>query len=185
MKKSLWAKIISVIFHPALLQFAYVVYPEGLLLQVDPWFWGGIALCVSFVPLFLSGLYLKITGHQEFFNIPQKKRLIPFLFSIAALVFAWSYLKDDFPETSRKIVHIVILNTIALLVTLKEKISLHVYGLFSLAVLWFPNLAICIVLFLPFIVYARLKLKAHSISQIIAGGVLGILCAVIIRMVPI
>jgi hypothetical protein len=173
MTKNALAKYISVVFHPACLQAAFICYPSNVALVGHYGFMATLVLLTAILPLLLSGIYLILIGHQEFFSIPKEKRYVPFLISLVILISVWYYLRESYPDLSAKILQIFILNTIAFFVTFKEKVSLHVYGLISLSILWFPTFGASIILFLPLVVFARMELKAHTNFQLMAGGILG------------
>ena len=71
---------------------------------------------------------------------------------------------------------------ITLSITLQWKISIHMYGLtgpLTFLLLLYDSITWVWFLLVPIVAWARLKLRAHSLAQIIAGGVLGVLLTII------
>ena len=142
-----------------------------------------IVLCVLIALFFtvfapwLVVLYLRRRGEISELFIPERRdRLRPLLFYFAS---SWVgvgvlYLIHSPPTLYALMVCVAVLSTVALLITMRWKISLHAMGLWA-------SCAIVIALYgswwavVPagLVSWARLVLQAHSVSQILVGSIVG------------
>jgi hypothetical protein len=174
------ARVVSVLLHPAILQGLYIFLPieiprPTILIIVQVL---GIA---ALLPLLISGIYLKWAQVEDIFTIPREKRMIPFGISIFCLGLTWFLFRDIYPWLSERIIWVLILNSVAFFVTQWEKLSLHVYALCAVTVLWIPYWMACFIFLLPMVLWARIRLKAHSNWQLWLGGLMGVGTALLIR----
>jgi len=177
---NLIAKIISAAVHPAVLQFLFLLFPlpKG---ENDILF---IFLLGFFLPVGFAGIYFLKSGISDLFLIPARKRIIPFLLGMVSLLILF-YIVENNEETGlhQKIILLLVLNGISCLITLFYKISLHLlsasfllgYFLFSGNMIW----GVVFFVLIPIITFARKNLKAHSNSELISGGVVGFLLAIL------
>jgi membrane-associated phospholipid phosphatase len=189
------AKATSVLLHPIFipLYFGWYAYPlSGVWLRYHVL----VAVFLAVIPGILSGLWLLIRKEENFFLVEKANRIVPLGAVIIGIAFlavgsgAWlpGYIHPGF-----LLVNVFLLTFFALLVTLYWKISLHGIGWGAasggaLAVWLLPGgltteigldglpsltlLLLClgasVMVFL-----ARLVLKAHHPSQLIAGWACG------------
>lgn len=174
------AKIISAAAHPAVLQFLFLVFP----LTEDKKDILFIFLLGFLLPVGFAGIYFLKSGIKDLFLIPAQKRIIPFLLGMVSLLILF-YIVEHNEESGlhQKIILLLVLNGISCLITLFYKISLHLlsasfllgYFLFSGNLMW----GVVFFILIQIITFARKKLKAHSNSELISGGILGFLLAII------
>jgi hypothetical protein len=175
------ARVVSVVLHPAILQGLYIFLPIEMprpniliILQVL-----GLA---ALLPVVISGIYLKWAQVEDIFTIPRENRMIPFGISIFCLGLTWYLFQDIYPWLSERIIWVLLLNSVAFFVTQWEKLSLHVYALCALTVLWIPYWMACLIFLLPMVLWARIRLKAHSTWQLWLGALMGVSTAVLIQL---
>ena len=143
----------------------------------------GIVLCVLIALFFtvfapwLVVLYLRRRGEISELFIPERRdRLRPLFFFCAS---SWMdvgilYLIHAPPALYALMVCVAVLGTVALLITMQWKISLHAMGLWAAC-------GVMIALYgswwavVPagLVSWARFVLQAHSVSQILVGGIVG------------
>lgn len=187
MKTNYFAKSISNIIHPLVLSpLTFVLlffnmnqerYSSFIHLVV-------IVMAVSIIP-FLYVLKMKNNGEIENIDIPdRKKRQKPFVKgTILFLITAVLLIIFRAPQRFISIMLIYTINTgLATLITKYWKISVHglsfgipiatIGMLLSKKYFYFSSL-------LPLLIYSRVKLKAHTIPQVVAGFSLGFLLTVI------
>ncbi len=186
-KNNYFAKAISNIIHPLILSpltFAllYLNMPNKpsytylyLLLVI---------LSISVIP-FGYVLRMRNNGEIENIDIPdRKKRQKPFIKgTILFLITSFLLILFNGPSKFITIMLIYTINTgLATLITRYWKISVH--GLsFGIPIATFGMLLskkyFYLSSLLPLLVYSRVKLKAHTISQVIAGFTLGLILTVL------
>jgi hypothetical protein len=174
------ARVISVLLHPAILQSLFIFFPIGYP-TIDTLVIAQVVLITAVLPLVLSGIYLKWIQVENIFTIPRKNRMIPFGISLLCLSIAWYLYLDPYAWMGERILFVLILNGIAFLFTQWEKLSLHVFAICSVSILWLPNWQGSILLLLPLILWARIQLKAHSNFQLWLGAIVGVVAALILQ----
>lgn len=106
-----------------------------------------------FYPLLIAGLLYLFAGALLFFlNLSQLATILMFAYGINTLI--------------------------TLLITLKWKISIHTMGVAGPAavlIFCFAGLGASVGLLIPVIMWARVKLKKHTMSQVIMGAIIGFL----------
>ncbi len=171
------ARFISLIFHPAVLQGIFLLAPWWNTLTLYRFFPSLLLGAVVF-PLAISGIYLQQIGIKNWFVVSRENRLIPFLITITCLILLAGFWWQDIPALSGRIIWVVFINISAVLITLKEKISLHILGLISATGMLMelnPLFGgIGLILLIP-IAFSRYYLKSHSIKQLIYGGIIGLI----------
>ena len=112
---------------------------------------------------------------RETWDIPNREnRLIPLIFTLVYLLMLLIFWKNIF-------IIIFLVNVFVILIITKFwKISMHNYGLSAMAYLIyaFTNdiwLSVLYLILVTITGYARIYLKKHTFSQVIAGTILGIL----------
>lgn len=190
------AKIISYIFHPLLMPTIGIL----LIFNTNTFLNFSIPTPVklaTFTLLFLTTFFIPVIItllllNQKFISSLEmettKERIIPYGFTIIFYFFTLYLLRQT--AIPQIVINFVIASTLsiifAFIVNFFWKISAHLIGLGGLlgaTIIIGINLntpvihyVIGIILITGFVASARLLLKAHNITQIIAGFVLGFLC---------
>jgi len=176
------ARMISAGFHPLLvapLTFALLLY-YGSTVEASRKiiYFLIVIMAVVVIPL-VQVVWLKNHGKTVSLDVPERmRRIIPFLVSVAGYLVAWGLLRRlESPKIVYVLMWIYAFNTlIATGITYYWKISIHgmAFGgpvaalgvAFSVQFFWLALIA-------PVIVYARVKLEAHTVWQVIAGLLMG------------
>lgn len=193
----MWAKIISYIIHPAIVPVAGVLIayytlpyyiPEPLFLFVLAYVFTGTYL---FPLIIVYGLY-KLKFINSIHLKTRRERVFPFLISaFFYFLTAKAVLQFHFPsELARFLFAGCLILVMQLLALRYTKISAHVAGtsavltwLVCLSAHYYLNLLFPIaiaVLALAFVSSARLKLKAHTSSEIISGFLTGVIAVLVL-----
>jgi hypothetical protein len=186
----MWAKVVSYIIHPAIVPVSAVLItyytlpyyiPEPLFLFVLAYVFAGTYV---FPLIIVFGLY-KLNFVKSIHLKTRQERVFPFMISaFFYFLTAKAVLEFHFPaELARFIFAGCLILLIQLLALRFTKISAHVAGasaiftwLICLSATYFINLLLPIALAtmaLALVSSARLKLKAHSGYEVIAGFVTG------------
>jgi len=180
------AKIISAIFHPfilAPLTFAFLLYQTTLALEWKLYYMFLILLAVDIIP-FITVYALKRQGKTSSLDVPERqRRLQPFLISVGGYLLSWLILRWlKAPDQVVVLMWIYAINTlIATVITCYWKISIHGMAFSGpvAALGWLVNPHfLWLLLALPLIGFARVRLRAHSWAQVIVGFVLGFLLTI-------
>ncbi len=194
----MWARIVSVIFHPLFVPtyfFSFLAWalpnslePIAPELQMKFILFIFIVTCV--IPL-LNVATFKVFGSIKSFAMPERReRILPFIF-ISVIYVAVTYLfhvqarmnlNDNFLKFMVIIDMLVIVATIA---TFFFKVSVHavtIWGLIGILVplnkitevnsIFYPTVGI--VLLAGFIMAARLRIDAHNLREVMWGSVFGL-----------
>jgi hypothetical protein len=198
----MWARLVSVIFHPLFIPtyfFSFLAWAlptslEPIGPELQPKFLAFIFIVTCLLPFINVGIF-KAFGSIRSFQMPDRKeRLMPFVF-ISAIYVAVTYLfhlyarmnlNDDFLKFMVIIDLLVIVATIA---TFFFKVSVHsvtVWGLIGMLVplnkitevntIFYPTLAV--IALAGFIMSARLQVGAHTSREVTWGAVLGLATSV-------
>jgi len=182
------ARPISTILHPLIVApVTFIILlrhcnnlnrPQALL------FFGLILIAIVIIPL-LSVVRLKKRGQTASLDVPERaNRINPFLISVLGYLGIWVALKlTGAPAEISAMMLIYTVNTaIATVITHFWKISVHGMALggpiaalgflVSLQFYWFLLAA-------PLMIYSRVKLKAHTVAQVVVGFLLGFLLTTI------
>ena len=184
-------KIVSILFHPVFVPTITVflvvkIYSNIIILENQ----AGIILigtCVfSLILPLLSVFILLLTKKIDSLEMPKKEeRFLPILFGSIWMILGFYFMKEIFsyaPIMKSIYLGAIYVMLIALLITKKWKISLHMLaiggatGVFIiLEFLFGQNLMLLLITILisGILGYSRLSLKAHSLNQIYAGFILG------------
>jgi len=158
----------------------------GLIMVVyssdDPtaWRWALIAIGITIVIPVLYIAWKVHTGAISDFHIPiRSQRIRPMLLTVACAVLTWVILwLGHAPALLLSLITFgMIQAAILLLITLYWKISGHsaaIAGFALLAIrLWGPNLW-PVLLLIPLVAWARVRIRRHTLAQTIAGALMGI-----------
>ena len=184
-------KIVSILFHPVFVPTITVflvikIYSNITILENQ----AGIILigtCVfSLILPLLSVFILLLTKKIDSLEMPKKEeRFLPILFASTWMILGFYFMKEIFsyaPIMKSIYLGAIYIMLIALLITKKWKISLHMLAiggatgvLIMLEFLFGQNLMILLITILisGILGFSRLSLKAHSLNQIYAGFILG------------
>ncbi len=184
----LFARLISVILHPLIvapLTYALLINHLDDTTRLQKLLYFGLALiAVIIVPLF-SVVRLKKRGQTLSLDVPERdKRLNPFLISIVGYFGVCFLLKlVSAPREITLLMWIYGFNTtVATLITNYWKISVHGMALggpiAALGFLISPQFYWCLGA-APFMIFSRVRLKAHTFAQVTIGFLLGFLLTLI------
>ena len=184
-------KTVSILFHPVFVPTITVflvikIYSNIIILENQ----AGIILigtCVfSLILPLLSVFILLLTKKIDSLEMPKKEeRFLPILFASIWMILGFYFMKEIFsyaPIMKSIYLGAIYVIIIALLITKKWKISLHMLaiggatGVFiMLGFLFGQNLMLLLITILisGILGYSRLSLKAHSLNQIYAGFIVG------------
>ena len=184
-------KIVSILFHPVFVPTITVflvvkIYSNIIILENQ----AGIILigtCVfSLILPLLSVFILLLTKKIDSLEMPKKEeRFLPILFGSIWMILGFYFMKEIFsyaPIMKSIYLGAIYVMLIALLITKKWKISLHMLaiggatGVFiMLEFLFGQNLMLLLITILisGILGFSRLSLKAHSLNQIYAGFIVG------------
>jgi len=184
-------KIVSILLHPVFVPTITVflvvkIYSNIIVLENQ----AGIILigtCVfSLILPLLSVFILLLTKKIDSLEMPKKEeRFLPILFASIWMILGFYFMKEIFsyaPIMKSIYLGAIYIMLISLLITKKWKISLHMLAIGSatgvfimLEFLFGQNLMLLLITILisGTLGYSRLNLKAHSLSQIYAGFIVG------------
>ena len=184
-------KIVSILLHPVFVPTITVflvvkIYSNIIVLESQ----AGIILigtCVfSLILPLLSVFILLLTKKIDSLEMPKKEeRFLPILFASIWMILGFYFMKEIFsyaPIMKSIYLGAIYIMLISLLITKKWKISLHMLAIGSatgvfimLEFLFGQNLMLLLITILisGILGYSRLSLKAHSLSQIYAGFIVG------------
>lgn len=184
-------KIVSILFHPVFVPTITVflvvnIYSNIIILENQ----AGIILigtCVfSLILPLLSVFILLFTKKIDSLEMPKKEeRFLPILFASIWMILGFYFMKEIFsyaPIMKSIYLGAIYVMLIALLITKKWKISLHMLAiggatgvLIMLEFLFGQNLMLLLIIILisGILGFSRLSLKAHSLNQIYAGFIVG------------
>ena len=184
-------KIVSILFHPVFVPTITVflvvkIYSNMIILENQ----AGIILigtCVfSLILPLLSVFILLFKKKIDSLEMPKKEeRFLPILFASIWMILGFYFMKEIFsyaPIMKSIYLGAIYVIIIALLITKKWKISLHMLAiggatgvLIMLEFLFGQNLMLLLITILTsgILGFSRLSLKAHSLNQIYAGFILG------------
>ena len=175
------ASLISVLFNPMLVSFVTfgILIFDHPIISVNAYFiFFSCFLFSNFIP-FITVLFLKNTGKISDLDASQKEqRFLPLLLGVlyaGSGFIVLNYLNAG--DLVRGLMFCYMTNTIIIIVITKYwKISIHAAGVAGpLTALWIHGVhSPFVVIFIVSILgWSRIILKAHNISQVLAGFILG------------
>ncbi len=143
------------------------------------WF-GIVGLLLSFLPPTIYVWFLIKRGVVgDWFVSNRRFRIGPLLASLGGFIVLFSLSLAYGLRVFNMLSFAYVCNTlITIAITLKWKISIHLYGLtgpLTFLVIVYDGYYWIWFLLVPIVAWARIRLRAHSLSQIIVGGSLGVL----------
>ncbi len=174
------AKIISNLFSPPVLGTASIVLFAIALRSAFVWLWTGLflVLCVGIPSGYVA--WLARTGRVSDFHIPiRSQRIKPMILMLVMCLISTIFLLRFHPPAL--LVGFAVLGLAIMvslfIVTLKWKISGHATtaaAFCSICLLSFGGMAGFSFFLVPLVIWARVRLKRHTIRQTIAGTALGL-----------
>ncbi len=177
---NLYAKTISILFYPSLLQ---ALMASVLVNQPVNFWWIWIFFLI--LPVLFSWLYLKSIKMPKIHKwvIPKEFRILPLTFALMGnVLFYILFCEKEAFFVKAITLSSVLLTAFALLITYFWKISLHMIGMgaFSIFLVFFFQFNFWVILLVLVlsqqVAWARIYLKSHDIWQILAGYFLGLTC---------
>jgi membrane-associated phospholipid phosphatase len=186
------AKILSFVFNPNFCQyFMYLYLRERVTVQVSVMAF----VCLFTLPLVGYVVYVRaVLKRKNLYALERNKRYVPFVINILSVVlFVWWVRVSEWNEPESRYIEdfLIYLNIVALTVTAFWRISIHmIAAAASLALIIFgtrvqsvadSNLLLNVVLsvLLLGIGWSRFYLKGHTVPQIIAGMLMGLMATLV------
>jgi len=180
MTENSFAKIISSITHPPLISIPTFVILNYFLIGPDN-FVVSTLICLifgAFLPILTSLILIKKMD-TDLDITDRTKRTLPLLLAICSYFFGSLVLYIvNTPAIITALMLIYGLNTlIILIINFYWKISIHAMGIAGPTAAFaytfgIPGLLIAVII--PFVMWSRVKLNKHTVSQVIAGTILGL-----------
>jgi hypothetical protein len=179
-----WARLISDILSPPVIWglMAFPIAFHGADSQEKAMVW---ALTYSVLVCILPALYIGYMvwrGHITDIHVRvREQRIRPFVVSVICTVVAWLLLQwMEAPSLLPLFALFSLIQLVVmLLITLTWQISLHSMTITGAVVvagaLYGPGTALLLSPLIPVVGAARIKLRRHTLAQVIAGGILGAL----------
>ena len=175
------AKLISIITQPpivsiptfAIINYFLLGYNNSLVITMICWIFG------AFLPITTSLILIR-KMHTDMDITDRTKRTLPLFFAVCSYLVGFLVLSSmGAPALTTALMLIYSSNTLIILfINLSWKISIHTMGVAG------PTVALTYLfgvpgllfgLLIPLVMWSRVKLKKHTISQVIAGAVAGII----------
>lgn len=158
---------------------AGIVYLWIGAITCELWF-GFVGFVLGFLPPSLHVWFLMRRGVvDDWFVGDRRFRIGPLLVSLGSFIVLFFLSLIYGLRVFNLLSYIYVCNTVvAIAITMKWKISIHLYGLagpLTFLVIVYDGFYWLWFLLVPIVAWARLKLRAHSLSQVVAGGILGVL----------
>lgn len=195
---TVFARVISVLFHPLLLAtYLFGLFALLYPLAFDPiseegiWTFVGLLFSFTFVlPLLVLNLLRTLKKLPSFTMYERRERIIPFIFisicytAITVIIYHHSRvsLNDNFFRILVVINSLVVVST---LVTFFYKASVHSIGIWGMVgillllntvsdttILFYPMIG-CVLL-AGIVMSSRLALQVHTLEEVLLGGTLGL-----------
>jgi membrane-associated phospholipid phosphatase len=179
--KKKFAKLISTITHPPLLAIPTFIVINVFLLGLSDSIVVNI-ICMIFAAILpiLTSLILIKKMNTDIDITDRRKRTLPLFFAVCSYIIGFFVLYViDAPAITTTLMLIYSSNTlIILLINLSWKISIHAMGVAgptAALIYLFGIPGVIFGLIIPIVMWSRVMLRKHSISQVLAGSVLGLI----------
>jgi membrane-associated phospholipid phosphatase len=176
-----FAEFISTITHPpiisiptfAILNYFLLGFNNYIVITVICWIFG------AFLPILTSLILIK-KMNTDIDITDRNKRILPLFFAICSYLVGFFILfLIGAPALTTTLMFIYASNTLIILfITLSWKISIHTMGVAgpTVALTYLFGLeGLIFGLIIPLVMWSRVKLKKHTIYQVLAGGILGLI----------
>lgn len=176
-----FARVLSVVFHPGFLPFYFLIAISAGKSHRIPILIVAFLLLVG-LPLLGTVLFLRKKGEADLFTVSRKNRYILFAFHAIGIGILWAGFEFGLQGylPSWWIPAVFLFNAAGFLVTLFWKISLHMMGMSAmlgimaaLPASFPPSLWVIAPLSFALVAWARMYLRSHDWTQIVAGTALG------------
>lgn len=173
------ARFISAVSSPPILATTGIALAAQAAAQSSAWLWAAVFITLSIVPPLLYVLWLVRSGRVSDFHLNiREQRTVPLLVALASATFSWFVLLTG--GAPALLVTLAAGATIEVflifLLTLRWKISGHsaaVAGVAVLALMLFGQAAVLFTAAVPFVAWSRVRLRRHTLSQVVSGALLG------------
>ncbi len=171
---------VSQIGSPPLTGAGAAMLIAAFLTTVSAWQWAFVYILLTILAPCAYIIWLVQTGKAVDFHLPNREqRIRPLLFTLVTAVVTWLLFGQlQAPRLLQMLAVVNLVQTaIFLVITLQWKISLHCTAATILSELAFALLgtsAIPFTMSIPLIAWSRVYLDRHTVSQTIAGVLLGI-----------
>ena len=175
------AKLISIITQPpivsiptfAIINYILLGFNNSLEITMICWIFG------AFLPITTSLILIR-KMHTDIDITDRTKRTLPLFFAVCSyLIGSLVLLSMGAPALTTALMLIYSSNTLIILfINLSWKISIHTMGVAGPTVALtylFGFSGLLFGLLIPLVMWSRVKLKKHTISQVLAGGLAGII----------
>jgi len=181
------AKTISIIFHPmifSLLVFTIIIFNNGV---IHPHPYKVLLTCFIFsnlLPITTLFILQKKGIISDLDASIKKERIMPLYLGVLFAIIGYVLLYiQEASVLVKGLMFCTITNTIIIIIITRYwKISIHAMGISGLlSVLWMHNKEYPLIMFIIIILvaYSRVILKAHNISQVTIGSILGLFLTLI------
>jgi membrane-associated phospholipid phosphatase len=173
------AYVISQIASPPVLTIAAMALLASTLASPRAWKWAGVYVMLAIVTPILYLVWLVHQGRVTDLDVQlREQRTAPLVFAVACTGLAWLVLVLGGAPVRMVVVAggLWLQMMIIFGVTLRWKISMHSAAAAGVATLaWsLVGTALPLVIGVPLIAWARVRLHRHTVAQTIAGAVLGL-----------
>jgi membrane-associated phospholipid phosphatase len=173
------AYVASMIFSPPMLNAVVMLLTASTLSSGRAWMWAGIYVFLTVLVPLLYLVWLLRRGLVADLDVQlREQRIRPLLFTVVCAGLAWIILKLGVAPQQLVVVAsaLSLMTMIILSITLWWKISVHCAAVaVAAAVTWsLFGLALPLLMGAPFIAWARVRLRRHTVAQTIAGLLLGL-----------
>lgn len=175
------AQVISVIASPPLMGITAVTLIAATFATNQTWTLAALYLALTIVLPLAFIVWLARQGHVSDLDLSvRQERIVPLSFTLAVMSLGWLLLHTTAaPPLLRAFATLNVAQAaLFLCITLFWKISMHTTAVTALAVLSgfvVGEMALLLFLTIPLVAWSRLRLRRHTLSQTIAGALLGAL----------
>jgi membrane-associated phospholipid phosphatase len=173
------ARLVSALTSPPLLAIAGIVIATLTVAKSTAWAWSAFILLLSVILPVLYVSWLLRAGKVTIFHMDvREERKGPLLLVLFNIILVWAVLIiAGAPDVFLMIATAgLVLGALIYLVTLHWKISGHCAaagGLTALICTLFGQEAIVLSIIIPIVAWSRVRLRSHTLSQTVAGAILG------------
>ena len=173
------AYVISQIASPPVLAIAAMALIAATLSSPRAWTWAGVYVVLAILAPILYLVWLVHRGRVTDLDVQlREQRTAPLIFTVACAGLAWLVLMLGRAPVQMIVVAGGLWLQMVLIfgITLRWKISVHSAAAAGIATLaWsLAGTVLPLVIGVPLIAWARVRLRRHTIAQTIAGSVLGL-----------
>jgi membrane-associated phospholipid phosphatase len=179
------ARALSIVFSPPVVAVAAVGLAAAALNTFEGWLWAVVYSLVAVAVPVLFVWWLVSRGTVSDFDLRHREqRIVPYLVTLLYMGSALALLVHQHAPALFVAVATASLVEMALLfaVTLQWKISAHAAGVAGLAILALKvamPLGLVLLVAVPAVAWARLRLRRHTLMQTVAGALSGVIVFVI------